>query len=71
MRFTLKEKLKVKLLILLTKPFARHGPPTADILGLLIPLVFKILLNFSAKVSNLFSIIVKPFVNKSMSVLSL
>ena len=59
------------LLILLAKPFARHGPPTADIFGLEAPFNFKIFYNLSANVSNLFSITAKPFVSSSMFVFSL
>jgi hypothetical protein len=59
------------LLILFAKPFAKHGPPTAEIFAFLIFFSFKILFNFSAKVSKLLFITANPLVNKSMLVVSL
>ena len=56
------------LFTLFAKPFARQGPPTADIFALAIPLSIKILCNFSASVSNLLSIIANPFVSKRISI---
>ena len=50
------------LFILFANPLAKQGPATAEILASAIPFSFKMLSSFSAKVSNLFSIIVKPFV---------